>query len=65
MNKLFSTLALRPTQKHTVFMGVTHWRLGSKRPLLWVDNSFAYYNEFFNLPRQCTWGKLFWKRPMF
>jgi len=41
-------------------MGVSHWRLGSKRPLLWVDNSFAYYNEFQITRRwNCFWKKAF------
>jgi len=35
LNK-FSTLVLSPAQKRSVFMGVSHWRLG-KSPLLWVD----------------------------
>jgi len=33
---------LSPAQKRSVFMGASHWRLWSKHPLLWVDNSFAY-----------------------
>jgi len=42
INRLFCTLVLSLAEKLSVFMGVSHWRLGINHPLLWVDNSFAY-----------------------
>lgn len=32
--------------KHSVLIGVLHSRLGSKRPVIWLGNSFAYWNDF-------------------